>query len=363
MVISKTCHKTRLGKPFPRSIAVLRALQLGDMLCAVPSLRALRFAFPKATITLIGLRWAKAFTRRFSCYIDRFIEFPGYPGLPEREPAIRQIPDFFQEMQRECFDLALQMHGSGTYVNSIISLFGAKRIAGFYRAGEYCPDPDRFMQFPEYGPEIWKHLRLMEHLGIALKGDRLEFPVTPHDREELSGIAGMDELLSKEYICIHPGSRAPARRWTPEGFAEVANALARSGYHIVLTGSAEEESLTSAVSRRIRVPHTNLAGMTSMGGLAALVSKARLVVCNDTGISHIADALAVPSVVIVTGSDPDRWRPLDRERHKILAHPVACRPCAHYECPFDHLCAAKVTGEMVIAQARELLLREGCYAA
>src|SRR5688500_8993060 len=101
------------------TIALFRALQLGDMLCAVPAMRALRRAYPQAEIALIGLPWAGSFVQRFGKYLDRHIVFPGYPGLPEQPYSKAAWDPFVQQMQQEQFDCIIQMQGNGTIVNDM----------------------------------------------------------------------------------------------------------------------------------------------------------------------------------------------------------------------------------------------------
>lgn len=314
--------KTGVGDkptPIPQRVVVLRALKLGDLLVAVPTFRALRAAWPEAEIVLLGLPWARSFVERYRCYLDGFREFPGYPGLPEREPDVPRLPAFLSEMQAERFDLALQLHGSGSFVNSLTVLLGARRAAGFYVPGEYCPDAGSFCPWPTRGREVMRLLALVEFLRLPLQGDRLEFPLHDEDFRALEQLDGGAELREGTYVCLHAGASVAERRWPVEWFADIGDALARHGLRPVLTGSDNERELTASVARAMRTPVLDLAGKTDLGTIAALLRRSRLLVCNDTGVSHLADALHVPSIVLSTGNNPERWGPRDRRLHRVLS--------------------------------------------
>ncbi len=321
-------------------LAVLRALQLGDMLCAVPALRALDAAHPHAHITLIGLPWARELAQRLP-YVDDFVEFPGFPGMPERAPDTAAIPAFLSAMRERRFDLVIQLHGSGELTNPLAVLMGGRRNAGYFRGGHYRPDPGSFFEWRDAEHEVLRWVRLMEQLGVAPRGTQLEFPLREQDWQ------AWRSFDLEHYAVIHPGSQLPSRRWPAQRFAEVGDALAAEGLRVVLTGTAAEGPLTKEVQQRMRARATDLAGRTTLGSLAALVARARLVVCNDTGVSHIAAATRTPSVVVACGSDARRWAPLNRHLHRVLWHDVPCRPCAHRECPIGHDCALGVSSHQV----------------
>ena len=309
----------RLGEPLPRKILIVRVLRgLGDLLTIVPALRALRAALPEAEITLLSLPWARNFIARFPQYFDDFIEFVGWPSIPELPVNIAVLPAFLQQVHVREFDLVLQMQGSGLSSNPFTVMLGAKRNAGFYLPGLYCPDKELFLAHPADEPEIRRFLRLMEFLGIPLQGEHMEFPVHDADREALAQIPDTRELQPGRYVVLHPGANDKLRRWLPQNFAAVGDALAQQGYQIVLTGIEEELPDTQEVAQAMRAPALNFAGKTTLGSVAALIEGARLVVSNDTGIAHLTDALRRPSVVMFFASNPNRWGPLDRKRHRPL---------------------------------------------
>jgi ADP-heptose:LPS heptosyltransferase len=213
-------------------------------------------------------------------------------------------------------------------------------------------------------PESERYLALMSALGVNTSDRRLSFPLSESDGDEYASLAAAHGIEAHRLVLVHPGAQLPSRRWPAERFAEVADRLAADGWQIAITGTAAEASLTGAVLGAMTAPALHVAGATSLGGLAALVAHARLVVCNDTGISHIAAAMATASVVIASGSDTQRWAPLDHTRHRVLADYPPCRPCMFRECPYGHPCALNVSVDRVIETARaQLAEADGAHPA
>ena len=320
------------------SVAVFRALYLGDMLCAVPALRALRAAMPRARIVLVGLPWAAQFARRYNAYIDDFIAFPGHPDLPEQPVLPYAQEEFYSHMRAQGFALALQMHGSGEVSNDIVGAFGARTQAGYGTVGNSLCGSVHAFPYPRHGPEPLRLLRLVRWLGAEIASCRMEFPLMPEDWDELARTGVARGLGAGSYVCVHAGARTRDKCWPTVRFAEVADRLAFDhGLKVVLTGSSSEADLADAVAADMSAPAINATVPMSVGAMAALMRGGRLLICNDTGVSHIAAGLGLKSVVIFSKADIGRWAPLNRRLHRCIRDPEGCK------------------AQLVLAQARVLL--------
>ncbi len=338
-------------------IAILRALQLGDLLAAIPALTAVRNANPEAHVALVALPWTHALRPRYPDLIDEVIEFPGFPGLPEAPFTPAGVARFVEAMSARELDLAIQLHGGGSVVNPLVALFAARDAIGLYRPGEWQPNPG-FVPYREDLSEVERLLEVTRIAGMRETASEPYFPLLPGDIARLK--VALPDLEPGSYACLHPGSRDPRRRWSPDGFAAVADALAERGLGVVLTGVGDEAAVHDAVARAARHPVESLAGRLDLGAFGAALAGAAIVVSNDTGASHLAAAVGAPLVTVFVATDPVRWAPPPRADRRVLggvAIADAVRDCCRGEgCP-RHTAPAATAPDVaeVVAAADEVL--------
>lgn len=338
-----------------RRIAVFRALKLGDLLAALPALRSLRAAYPDAEITLIGLPWARDLVERLP-YLDDLWEFPGWPGLPESPYDPARTDAFLARARARRFDLALQLHGDGRSSNGFVAALGARRTAGYRPADAPAATLDLELPYPSGEHEIDRCRRLVQALGAPDCGRQPEFPLSPDDRIQAERLLAPLGWAHAPLVGIHPGASRATRRWPPERFAALADALvAETGARVLLLGGPADRPVADAVRARLRAPALDLAGRTTLGGLAALLARLDLFVGNDSGPAHLAAALDVPSLILWGSADPGRWAPPERSRLRVLLQPVPCRPCGYDQCPIGLPCLREISVAAALAAARSLL--------
>ena len=267
-------------------ILVLRALGIGDLATGVPALRGLRAAFPDAEIALAAPAWVGPLVALAGA-VDTHVPVDGLGphrwDLPARP------------------SLAVNLHGKGPQSHRLLASAGAPRMWAWASPGYDGP------QWRADEHEVARWCRLLAYHGVACDPEDLALRV-PDPGDVPVGAT-----------IVHPGAKAPERRWPPERFAAVARALAGSGHRVVVTGSAAEHALASSVARLAGLPSAAVRTSGDVGSLAALVAHARLVVCGDTGIGHLATAYGVPSVLLFGPVSPALWGPPpSRGRHVAL---------------------------------------------
>ncbi|MFD1720283.1 glycosyltransferase family 9 protein [Amnibacterium endophyticum] len=341
-------------------IAVLRGGGIGDLVFALPAIAALRAAYPGAKVVLLGMP-AHAALLEGRGVVDRVEVLPAAPGVRAGEEDPAATAEFFERLPR--FDLAAQLHGGGRNANPFLLRLGAR-----HTVGTGTPDATRLERTLHY--DFFQHevLRWLEVAGLAGAAPVDLEPRLTATADELAAARAL--LGPGPVVVLHPGATDPRRHWPTERFGEVAAALAADGVAVAVVGDPSEVPVAEAVVRAAAHPAVrSLAGTLSLTDLVGVLAAAAVVLANDSGPRHLAQALGAPTVGIFVFGNTINAMPFGRERHRIrLGRITRCPICGADatqvgwtapRCEHDPSYVADVPVADVLEDVRDLLRLRG----
>jgi ADP-heptose:LPS heptosyltransferase len=210
---------------------------------------------------------------------------------------------------------------------------------------------------PDSAHQVDRNLQLVESAGLGRGSADLALRVPSEARVATRGMLTEAGIGPNEpYFIVAPGASCAARRYDAVRFGAAARLVAlETGMPCVCAGSAREAAIVDAVIAELSgVRACALAGRTTIPELTALIDTASVVIVNDSGPMHIADAVGTPSVVLYAGTELEsQWRPRTSPS-VLLRRATACSPCYAFTCRYGHECL-DIPPEEVCAAALELL--------
>jgi len=369
-------------------IVVIMPNWLGDAVMATPFLRALRTLYPEAHIAALHIplvvsvvadlpfineihEYTKAESSAATRYLrqgrfDLAVLLPNSfrsawmayrAGIPRRLGYAREWRSpLLTDRVRPILRTADQRGKDGQIRQAIRSNAGRTGAIG----SPYQPIPtiDYYLKLTEYlgaPPEVVTNRRLELGLGSA------EIP-------EANAILAAQGVGDQEpLVVLVPGANfGSSKCWLPERFARLADHImdAQGDFRatVLIASSPAEKPIVDAIlaasylapkGRLVALANLNNGHGISLGVLKALVQRATLMVCNDTGPRHFAVAFGIPVVTLFGPTDPI-WAETFYDRERRVSVPVPCGPCQLKKCPIDHRCMTAITVEQVRDAIREL---------
>ncbi len=328
---------------------------IGDVVMATPVLRSLRRQFPQAQIHL-GLRpYAVPIIEGFS-EVDHIHSLPsgGVKGVLQTAKILRAFD----------FDLAILLTNSfGSALEA--RLGGIKRRRGYVGDGRSLlltepqkPLLDGKKRLPM--PMAQFYFRLIEGLGCKMEAGESVYtlPVLQGDKDWVADWwSRHGGLPSGPLIGLNPGAKFGASKlWPSHRFAEAGDRMVEEwGGTLVLLGGPGEEELLAEIAALMKNPCINsLDELIPLAPLRAMIQSLACLLTTDTGPRAIAQALGVPSVVLMGPTHPG-WTDLNNEKSVIVRHDVPCGPCHKKICDLDHRCMTEIEVDEVVVAVRTVM--------
>ncbi|EMY32684.1 glycosyl transferase family protein, partial [Arthrobacter crystallopoietes BAB-32] len=312
-----------------RKIAVLRGGGLGDMMFAVPAIESLAAAYPEAEITLLGTDAHAALFGGRPGPVHRVEPLPYAHGVRPGPEDPQAVEDFLRRMRAEEFDLAVQLHGGGRFSNPFLLRLGARHTVG--TRTEDAAALERTIPYLYYQHEVLRALEVVGLAGAAPAALQPQLAPLP-DEEELA--AAWLDPGRPSLVTIHPGATDPRRRWPASSFAHVAAKAAADGCQVLVVGDELDVPLAEEVVALARGSANDggsirsVAGCLTLGELSAVLRASDVMLGNDSGPRHLAQAVGTPTVGIYWAGNMIMAGALGRTLHRVhMAWMTNCPEC------------------------------------
>ena len=288
----------------PRKILLIRRNGIGDMICALPLVRRVRAAFPRARIDMLASERNAPIIAGASL-VDGVLVYRRGRGLMRNHYF--SLRRFMRPVREERYDLAIAITGGFSRLVAVIAYAtGVPRRVGFVPAAghalDFCYDV-AVAQPAAREHQIERCLRLAAPLGLAPVAIDVGFPLGGEDERYARETLAAHDLAPRAFVLYNVSSSRPESAWSAAAIARVAAEL-RERYRLptLACGLPQDEHLLRATG----LAHT----MTpSVQRYAALVRESAFLMCSDGGAMHVAAAMKRPAFVLFASADPDTWRP------------------------------------------------------
>jgi ADP-heptose:LPS heptosyltransferase len=378
-------HQQTVQLPPDAHILVVKLATIGDLLLATPALRALRASYPQATIDLLVTPSSAGVLDDWEV-INRVIVLDKYlfdqpKQLLTKPTNLLKLRPLLHELRSGHYDAVLLLHHLTLFFGrrkhqALMLATGARYLVGLDNGHGWFLN----VRVPDQGFGAMHEAEYALAVAAAVGGHTeekwLTMPLKEEHRQQARQLvfgAQSSEQAAHPIIAMHPGSGgySTARRWAPERFAQLADALYQSvGGQLLLVGGPEEADLHAQIMGLLRsgVPARSLAGKGKIQITAAVLELADLFIGNDAGPMHLAAAVGTPTVAIFGLSNSDAWGPYtgNHPTHKALVVKLdlPCMPCFYrgHELGTPEGCATRdclvTLGVDPVATAARRLLRE-----
>ena len=336
--------------PSPSSSPISRALivapaWVGDAVMAQPLFMRLHARFPGLRIDALAPPWVAPVLRRIP-EIAEVIDNPFAHG----ELALRERFRLARKLARHGYDAAYVLPNSlkSALIPWLASIPQRIGFTGEARYGllnqRHTLDRERLPRMVERFAQLAE--RPGDPLPNPLPDPRLDS--TPAQQQETLAALSIDRPPKIAVFC--PGAEyGPAKRWPARHFAALADLLAGRGHAVWLLGSAKDRAIGEEIASLARTAPQNLCGRTSLAQAIDLIALADFVVCNDSGLMHVAAAVGRPLVALYGSSSPTFTPPLSPHA-EIISLGLPCSPCFKRDCPLGHLdCLNRLEPQQVLA--------------